>query len=72
MGLLIGIELPEEGYSIVREALENYLVINCTAGNVIRIMPSLTIDMKALEEGMNILEKIILKRGEVYENTSAK
>jgi len=72
IGLLIGIELAEEGYPLVKEALAEYLVINCTAGNIIRIMPPLNIDMKVLAEGMDIFEKLILRKGEAYENTSAK
>jgi acetylornithine/N-succinyldiaminopimelate aminotransferase len=45
------------------------LIINCTAGNVIRLVPPLNISMSAVNEGMNILEKLILKYGEIYENT---
>jgi acetylornithine/succinyldiaminopimelate/putrescine aminotransferase len=69
MGLLIGVEIAEPGALLVREALEEKLVINCTAENIIRIMPPLNIEMKALEEGMDIFEKLILTRGERYENT---
>ena len=69
MGLLIGVEIAEPGAQFVREALEEKLVINCTADNIIRIMPPLNIEMKALEEGMDIFERLILARGEKYENT---
>lgn len=72
IGLHIGVEIAEDGKKLVKEALSEKLVINCTAGNVIRIMPPLTIDLKTLEEGMDIFEKIILKNGESYENTSNK
>lgn len=69
MGLLIGVEIAEPGTQLVRDALEEKLVINCTAENIIRIMPPLNIEMKVLEEGMNIFEKLILAKGEQYENT---
>ena len=69
MGLLIGIEIAEPGAQFVKDALKEKLVINCTAENIIRIMPPLNIEMKALEEGMNIFEKMILAKGEQYENT---
>ena len=72
MGLHIGVEIPEPGIELVKEALNEKLIINCTAVNIIRIMPPLTIDMETLKEGMDIFENIILKRGEQYENTRSK
>lgn len=72
MGLLIGVELAEPGAPLVKEALEEKLVINCTSENIIRIMPPLNIDMKALTEGMDIFEKLILAKGEEYENSRTK
>ncbi|HNX22755.1 MAG TPA: aspartate aminotransferase family protein [Spirochaetota bacterium] len=72
MGLHIGVEIAEEGKPLVKEALNEKLIINCVAGNVIRIMPPLNISMKTLEEGMDIFEKLILKNGESYENTPHK
>lgn len=70
IGLHIGVEIAEEGGQLVKNALEEKLILNCTAGNVLRIMPPLNIDMEVLEEGMDILEKIILKKGESHENTA--
>jgi len=72
IGLHIGIELAEDANKLVAEALSEKLIINCTAGNVIRLVPPLNISMNAVEEGMDILEKIILKYGEIYENTQNK
>jgi len=69
MGLHIGVEIPEPGIELVKEALNEKLIINCTAVNIIRIMPPLTIDIDILKEGMDIFEKIILKKGEQYEST---
>lgn len=69
MGLHVGVEIAEEGKKFVKEALDEKLILNSTAGNVIRIMPPLNIPSKTLEEGMDIFEKLILKYGELYENT---
>ena len=69
IGLHIGIELAEDGNKLVAEALSEKLIINCTAGNGIRLVPPLNISMSVVDEGLNILEKIILKYGEIYENT---
>ncbi len=71
LGLLLGFEIAEPGADLVREALAEGLIINCTAENVIRIIPPLTIDNGPLEEGMNLLEKIILKKESLNENTKA-
>lgn len=70
IGLHIGVEIAEEGKQLVKDALDEKLILNCTAGNVLRIMPPLNIEMKVLEEGMDILEKIIIKHGENHENTA--
>lgn len=72
MGLHIGVEIAEPGMDLVKRALEEKLIINCTAVNIIRIMPPLTIDMDVLEEGMDIFEKVIIKKGEEYENTRSE
>lgn len=69
MGLLIGVEIAEPGAELVKRALDEKLVINCTSDTIIRLMPPLNIEMKVLEEGMDIFEKLILARGEEYENT---
>ncbi|MBN1496304.1 MAG: aspartate aminotransferase family protein [Spirochaetes bacterium] len=63
MGLHIGIELTRPGADMVYRALENGLVINCTAEKVIRIMPPLTISMKTAREGMKIFERLLMQEG---------
>ncbi|MCL1833688.1 MAG: aspartate aminotransferase family protein [Leptospirales bacterium] len=72
LGLHIGIELAEDANNLVNEALSEKLIINCTGGNVIRLVPPLNISMNAVDEGIDILEKLILKYGENYENTQNK
>lgn len=69
LGLHIGVEISEPGIELVKEALNEKLILNCTAVNIIRIMPPLTIDMDVLKEGMDIFENLILKKGEHYEST---
>ncbi len=59
LGLHIGIELQTDGMPLVREALKKGLVINCTAGNVLRIMPPLTTEKALLEEGLAVFESVI-------------
>ena len=59
MGLHIGIELAQNGAAIVPKALEKGLVINCTAENVIRIMPPLNITLPAAKKGLAVLKEIL-------------
>jgi acetylornithine/N-succinyldiaminopimelate aminotransferase len=61
-GLHIGIELNKNGMEFVNRGLEAGLVINCTAQNVLRIMPPLTIDEDTLRKGLDIF-KYIVKQG---------
>jgi acetylornithine/N-succinyldiaminopimelate aminotransferase len=59
MGLMIGVELSTEGKSIVEECLKNGLIINCTQGNILRIMPALNVTRKQINKAMFILEKAL-------------
>ena len=69
MGLHIGIELNNPGMDIVRKALEQGLVINCTSDRVLRIMPPLTIPMSVVRDGMLLFEKILLNEEKNSENS---
>ena len=42
-GLMIGLVMPDVCAELVSVALENKLLINVTAGNVIRLLPALTL-----------------------------
>jgi len=64
LGLHIGIELKKEGIEIVKKALQQGLIINCTDKRVLRIMPPLSISLPIVKEGIKILEKIFLEEGE--------
>lgn len=48
-GLLIGMELAKPGESLVAKCLEQGLIINCTAGNVIRFAPPLIVSKKEID-----------------------
>ncbi|MBF0521871.1 MAG: aspartate aminotransferase family protein [Candidatus Omnitrophica bacterium] len=57
LGLMIGVELTMEGKAVFEECLKNGLVINCTQGNVLRLMPALTVTKKQADKAIYILEK---------------
>lgn len=67
MGLMFGVEVTGDlGPKIFSKCLEYGLIINCTQGNVLRIMPALIVTKKQIDKAMFILEKSIeavLKNG---------
>jgi acetylornithine/succinyldiaminopimelate/putrescine aminotransferase len=58
-GVMIGIELSMEGAPVVKRCLEQRLLINCTQGRVIRLLPALNITLEQAEEGCEILANAI-------------
>ncbi|MBL8823943.1 MAG: aspartate aminotransferase family protein [Planctomycetia bacterium] len=59
LGCMIGIELDREGTTVVQQCLDRHLLVNCTQGNVIRLLPALNLHDKQLEEGCQILEDVL-------------
>ncbi len=58
-GLMIGLELRVPGAPIVQECLDRGLLINCTQGNVIRLLPAMTLSDELLESGCEILAQVL-------------
>jgi len=54
-GLMIGIQLSLPGAAIVSSALDKGLRINCTQGNVIRLLPAMTITTQEIDEAFEIM-----------------
>jgi predicted acetylornithine/succinylornithine family transaminase len=59
-GTMIGIELSTDGVPVVNHCLERRLLVNCTHGSVIRLLPALTLTDAQLDEGCEILEEVLL------------
>ena len=55
---MIGIELTVDGAPIVKACLERRLLINCTHGTVLRLLPAMTLTDAELDEGCGILEEV--------------
>ena len=60
LGVMIGLELSVEGAGIVNECLQRRLLINCTHGTVLRLLPALNLTDAELQEGCDILEEVLL------------
>ncbi len=58
-GLMIGIELEFEGAEIVNRCLEKGLLINCTAGKVLRFLPPLIVTKKEIDEAIKIFTQVL-------------
>lgn len=59
LGVMIGCELSIDGAAIVTKCLEQGLLINCTQGNVLRLLPALTLTDEEANRGCDILCEII-------------
>lgn len=58
-GLMLGLELDYECREVILKALERGLVINCTAGNVLRFLPPLIIEREHVDEAIEKLRGIL-------------
>lgn len=58
IGLLVGMELTKDGTPLVKACMERGLLINCTAGNILRFMPPLIITEKDIDHLIDILGQI--------------
>ena len=60
LGAMIGVQLATEGAPIVQKCLSRGLLINCTHGNVIRLLPAINIPDELIDEGCDILAEVLL------------
>ncbi len=58
-GTMIGVELAVDGTSTVKACAERKLLINCTHGTVIRLLPALTLSDEQAHQGCDILAEVI-------------
>lgn len=60
-GLLLGMELTREGDPVVRACLEKGMLINCTAGKVLRFIPPLILQRKDIDQLIDVLDGVLSK-----------
>ena len=60
-GMMIGIEISVDGAAVVQACLDRQLLVNCTQGNVIRLLPAMTVTAAEVEEGCQKLTEAILE-----------
>lgn len=59
VGVMIGIELEHDASEVVEKCLEQGLLVNCTQGNVLRLLPAMNISESEIECGMQIFAKAV-------------
>ena len=57
-GLILGMELKIEGAEIVKKMMKKGFLINCTAGNVLRFLPPLTVTEEEVDRMIKALEEV--------------
>ena len=58
-GLMIGLELDGDATPLVERCMQRRLLINVTQGNVVRLLPAMTLTDDELEEGCDILMEVV-------------
>jgi predicted acetylornithine/succinylornithine family transaminase len=60
-GAMVGVELAIEGAPAVKACLERKLLINCTHGTVIRLLPAMTLADQQAHDGCDILADVLIR-----------
>ncbi len=58
-GLMLGIDIGRDCREIVLKSLEKGLIVNCTAGTVLRFLPPLVIEKEHIDEAVDILKNTL-------------
>jgi acetylornithine/N-succinyldiaminopimelate aminotransferase len=58
-GLMLGVQLTVPGRDIVNTCLEKGVIINCTAGDVLRFVPPLNIENVHVDEVLAVLDAVL-------------
>ncbi|MCX8110726.1 MAG: aspartate aminotransferase family protein [Syntrophorhabdaceae bacterium] len=58
MGLILGIELSINGDDILKEFIKEGVILNCTKGNILRLLPPLIITKDDIDLFLEIAERI--------------
>jgi acetylornithine/succinyldiaminopimelate/putrescine aminotransferase len=64
MALMAGVELAFEGKGVYEECLKRKLLINCTQGNVLRLMPPLVVKEREIDRAVQILDEALVAEEE--------
>ena len=55
-GLILGMELAKDGKEVVEACLKRQVIVNCTAGNIIRLVPPLIVTKEEIDQAVAALD----------------
>ncbi|MAR13760.1 MAG: aspartate aminotransferase family protein [Blastopirellula sp.] len=61
LGMMIGIQLNIEGATIVQACMDRGLLINCTQGTTVRLLPAMNLSTEEAERGCDILIETLME-----------
>ena len=70
-GFMVGIELAVDGRPIVDACRAKRLLLNCTQGTVLRLLPAMTITKAQLAKALAILESVLMEQTARASHTAA-
>ncbi len=59
LGMMIGVELAREGAPVVKACLDRKLLINCTQGTVLRLLPALNLTAEQAHAACDVLADVL-------------
>ena len=62
VALIIGVDLSIKGDDVYKECLKEGLLINCTQGSILRIMPPLNVTKAEIDKAISILDKVFSRK----------
>lgn len=65
MGLMVGVELAHPGADVVKNCAARNLLLNCTMGNVLRLLPPLTVTEAECDQAADILAEVLAEEARV-------
>ncbi|MCL0046716.1 acetylornithine transaminase [Thermodesulfovibrionales bacterium] len=58
-GLFTALEINRDGMPVVKRCIERGALINCTAGNILRFMPPLTVEEGDIDHLVSVLKRVM-------------
>ncbi|MBD3246755.1 MAG: acetylornithine/succinylornithine family transaminase [Candidatus Omnitrophica bacterium] len=62
-GLMTAVELSADAAPVFQECLKRKVIVNATHGNVLRIMPALTVTREEIEQGVEVISESLKNGG---------
>jgi predicted acetylornithine/succinylornithine family transaminase len=71
IGLMVGIELTHPGADVVKHCAERGLLINCTMGHVLRLLPPLVVTEEQCDHAIEVIAHVLREEQNKHAETMA-